>query len=66
MDHTSKHGESKLLKECTLPLTAVRPVSLIVTELAVIAVEASGLRLVECAPGVTREQVVAATAAALV
>ena len=65
MAHTAK-GVSKLVERCTLPLTAMRCVNLVITELAVIAVEASGLRLVECAPGVTREQVVAATAAALV
>lgn len=66
MNHCEKNGTSKLVERCTLPLTAMRCVNLVITELAVIAVEASGLRLVECAPGVTREQVVAATAAALV
>lgn len=66
MNHCEKNGASKLVERCTLPLTAMRCVNLVITELAVIAVEASGLRLVECAPGVTREQVVAATAAALV
>lgn len=66
MNHCEKSGASKLVERCTLPLTAMRCVNLVITELAVIAVEANGLRLVECAPGVTREQVVAATAAALV
>lgn len=66
MNHCEKNGASKLVERCTLPLTAMRCVNLVITELAVIAVEANGLRLVECAPGVTREQVVAATAAALV
>lgn len=65
MTHTEKNGTSKLVPECTLPLTAMRCVNLVITELAVIAVEADGLRLVECAPGVTVDQVVKATAAKL-
>lgn len=69
MNHCEKSGASKIVETCTLPLTALRCVNLVITELAVIAVEAAGLRpglrLVECAPGVSREQVVAATAAAL-
>jgi len=65
MNHCEKSGASKLVETCTLPLTALRCVNLVVTELAVIAVEAEGLRLVECAPGVSREQVIAATAAPL-
>lgn len=74
MNHCEKSGASKIVETCTLPLTALRCVNLVITELAVIAVEAAGLRpglrpglrLVECAPGVSREQVIAATAAALV
>ncbi len=65
MNHCEKSGASKIVERCTLPLTAMRCVNLVITELAVIAVEPAGLRLVECAPGVTRAQVVAATAAAL-
>lgn len=65
MNHCEKSGASKIVPVCTLPLTAMRCVNLIITELAVVAVEAGGLRLIECAPGVSREQVVAATAAAL-
>jgi 3-oxoacid CoA-transferase subunit B len=65
MAHSEKSGHSKIVPQCTLPLTALRCVNLIVTELAVIAVEPEGLRLVECAPGVEAAQVVAATAAPL-
>jgi len=65
MNHCEKSGASKIVPVCTLPLTAMRCVNLIITELAVVAVEAGGLRLIECAPGVSREQVVAATAAPL-
>lgn len=65
MTHTAK-GEPKVLKSCTLPLTSDRPVSLIVTELAVIEPTPEGLVLKELAPGVTSEQVVAATQATLI
>lgn len=65
MTHTA-HGEAKILKSCTLPLTSDRPVSLIVTELAVIEPTPEGLVLKELAPGVTSEQVVAATQATLI
>jgi len=65
MTHTAK-GEAKILPSCTLPLTAQRRVSLIVTEMAVIEPTEDGLVLRETAPGVTVEQVVAATAARLV
>jgi acetate CoA/acetoacetate CoA-transferase beta subunit len=65
MTHTVK-GQPKILKKCNLPLTSVRPASLIVTELAVLKPTAEGLVLLERAPGVTVEEIVAATEAALI
>jgi acetate CoA/acetoacetate CoA-transferase beta subunit len=65
MQHVAR-GASKIVPECTLPLTAARRVNLIVTDLAVIRPEDDGLHLVERAPGVTADEVVAATAAALI
>ena len=65
MEHTSKDGEPKIMKTCTLPLTGVRVVNLIVTELAVMAVTPEGLVLREVAPGVTFEDVQKVTEARL-
>jgi acetate CoA/acetoacetate CoA-transferase beta subunit len=62
MEHTAK-GAPKILKKCNLPLTAVHEVDLIVTELCVMIVTPQGLVLKELAPGVTVEQVRAATEA---
>ena len=64
MTHAAK-GVSKVVKRCTLPLTSVRRVDLIVTELAVIEPTDAGLVLHETAPGVTIEQVLRVTAAHL-
>jgi acetate CoA/acetoacetate CoA-transferase beta subunit len=64
MQHMAK-GKSKIVPKCTLPLTSVRPVDLLVTDLAVIAFPGGRATLMETAPGVTVEQVVAATDAAL-
>ena len=66
MDHTNKHGESKLLKECTLPLTGKGVVDLIITNLGVLEVGHKGLHIVETAPGVSRDEIRAATEATIV
>ncbi len=64
MQHAAK-GQSKLVAACTLPLTATRPVDLIVTELAVLMPVDGRLKLLEIAPGASVDQVRAATEAAL-
>ncbi|WP_462265104.1 3-oxoacid CoA-transferase subunit B [Mucilaginibacter sp.] len=67
MQHVNKAGESKLLPQCALPLTGVRCVKKIVTELAVLDVlPEGGFRLLELAPGITIEQVRNATAGKLI
>lgn len=66
MDHTNKHGDSKLLKDCTLPLTGKGVVDRIITNLGVLDVTHKGLHIVECADGVTREDIIKATEAAIV
>lgn len=66
MMHTNKAGESKLLKECSLPLTGVGCVTKIVTNLAVLEVKNGKFNLVERAPGVSVEEIKSATAGDLV
>ena len=66
MMHTNPKGESKLLKECTLPLTGVGCVRKIVTELAVIEVTDKGFKLLERAPGVSVEEIQSKTEGKLI
>jgi 3-oxoacid CoA-transferase subunit B len=67
MDHVSKNGSPKILTECSLPLTGKAVVDLIITDLAVIAVDRAkgGLTLMEVAPGVTEAEVIEKTGAPL-
>src|ERR1700684_3591616 len=65
MEHTTREGVPKILKRCTLPLTGVRVVDTIVTEMAYIRVSKDGLVLEEVAPGLTAEDVQRATEATL-
>jgi 3-oxoacid CoA-transferase subunit B len=66
MDHANKHGESKVLKECTLPLTGKAVVDRIITNFGVLDVVEGGLKIVECADGVTEAELRAATEATIV
>lgn len=66
MDHTNKHGQSKLLKECTLPLTGKGVVDRIITNLGVLDVVEGGLKIIELAEGVTLDEIHEATEATLV
>ena len=66
MRHTNKRGESKLLKACSLPLTGVKCVKRIVTDMAVLDVTEAGFKLIERAPGVSVEEIKRATAGRLV
>jgi 3-oxoacid CoA-transferase subunit B len=66
MMHTNKSAESKLLPECTLPLTGVGCVKRVVTNLAVLDIEDGSFKLVERAPGVSVEEIKAATAGNLI
>ena len=66
MMHVNKAGESKILKKCTLPLTGVGCVKKVVTELAVMEITPKGFKLLERAPGVSVEHIIASTEADLI
>jgi len=66
MEHTSKDGEPKILRECSLPLTGAGVVNRIITDLCVFDVTESGLKLVELAPGVSRSVVESKTEARII
>lgn len=65
MDHQTKTGESKIVQECTYPLTGVACVDRIYTDLAVLDITSDGLRVVEMAPGLTFDELQAVTSAPL-
>jgi acetate CoA/acetoacetate CoA-transferase beta subunit len=65
MQHTAK-GSAKIVKKCSLPITSTRPVDLVVTELAVISFRDGQATLLETGPGISVDQVMAATEADLV
>ena len=66
MSHTNRKGQSKLLKQCSLPLTGVACVKKIVTNLAVLDVTPDGFQLIERAPGVSIDEIIEATAGRLI
>ena len=66
MDHTNKHGQSKILKACTLPLTGQGVVDRVITNMGVLDVVDGGLKIVECAPDISEDDIRNATEAAIV
>ncbi len=66
MEHTTREGQPKILKKCTLPLTGMKVVDTVVTEMAYIRVTPTGLVLEELAPGLTADDVQRATEPTLI
>ncbi len=66
MSHTNRKGQSKLLRQCSLPLTGVKCVKKVVTNMAVLDITPNGFKLLERAPGVTVEEIQAATEGRLI
>lgn len=66
MTHASKHGESKLLEKCTLPLTGVSCIKKVITDLALLEIKDGAFHLLERAPGISVEEIVEKTAGKLV
>jgi len=66
MMHTNPKGESKLLQECSLPLTGVRCVKKIVSDLAVLEITSGGFKLLERAPGVSVEEIISKTSGKII
>ncbi len=66
MDHTNKKGESKLLKECTLPLTGIGVVDFLITNFGMFEIISEGIKIIEIADGASLEQIKAATEGNLV
>ena len=66
MTHTNRKGQSKLLRNCSLPITGVECVKKVVTDLAVIQITEKGFRLLERAPGVSVEEIISKTEANLI
>ena len=66
MSHTNRKGQSKLLRQCSLPLTGVKCVKKVVTNMAVLDITPNGFELLERAPGVSLEEIQAATEGRLI
>ena len=66
MTHASKHGDSKLLTQCSLPLTGVACINKVITDLALLEIKEGAFHLLECAPGVSVEEIKAKTQGKLI